>query len=119
MDTKTSRLVKRRERLLRELAALKLVVHGSYIERFSTCARRHCACHQGRKHGPRSYVVVYRKAQQRQVYVPRKQLRAVQQGLRQDEQAADLLREITDINLALMRAGALELSGHPRKEGNE
>ena len=119
METNVSRLLERRKRLLRKLAALKLVVHGSYIERFSTCARKHCACHQGDKHGPRSYVVMYRNAQQRQVYVPQAQVRAVRQGLRQDEQAADLLRKITDINLALMRTGALEASGYEGQEGNK
>ena len=93
------------------------MVHGSYIERFSTCARKDCACHQGDKHGPRSYVVVYREARQRQVYVPREQLRAVRQGLQQDEQAAELLRQITDVNLALMRAGMLEASRAPKAQG--
>ena len=117
MDTKISGLLEKRGRLLRKLAALKRVVHGSYIERYSTCARKHCACHQGDKHGPRSYVVIYRKAKQRQVYVPKEQVRAVRQGLRQDEQAAGLLRKITDINLALMQAGALEASGHERQKG--
>lgn len=116
MDTTIGQLLQRRERLLRKLAALNLVVHGSYIERFSACARKQCACHQGDKHGPRSYVVIYRNARQRQVYVPQEQVRAVRQGLRQDEQAADLLRKITDINLALMRAGALDASGHERQE---
>jgi hypothetical protein len=119
METKISRLLEKRERLLRKLAALRRVVHGSYVERFSTCARKHCACHHGDKHGPRSYVVIYRNAQQRQVYVPQEQVRAVRQGLRQDEQAADLLRQITDINLGLMRAGALAASGHERQEGDE
>jgi hypothetical protein len=119
MDARISRLLERRKRLLQKLAGLKLMVHGSYLERFSTCARKHCACHQGDRHGPRSYVVIYREAQQRQVYVPQEQVCAVRQGLRQDEQAADVLRRITDINLALMRAGALEGSGDARREGRK
>ena len=119
MDTRIERLLERRERLLRKLAALRLVVHGSYIKRFTTCARKQCACHQGDKHGPRSYVVIYRNAQQRQVYVPQEQVRAVRRGLRQDEQAADLLRKITDINLALMRAGALDAFGHEQQEDDK
>ena len=119
MDTKIGRLLERRERLLQKLTALKLVMHGSYIQRFSTCARKQCACHQGDKHGPRSYVVIYRNAQQRQVYVPQEQVRAVRKGLRQDEQVAELLRKITDINLALMRAGALDALGHKQQEGDE
>jgi hypothetical protein len=116
MDAKIKRLLERRDRLLQKLAALTLLVHGSYIERFSTCSRKHCPCHQGVKHGPRSYVVIYRDARQRQVYVPQEQVRAIRQGLRQDEKAVELLRKITDINLALMRAGALTASGHEHEK---
>lgn len=118
MKMKIGKLLEKRERLLRQLAALRLVVHGSYLERFSTCTRKDCACHRGDTHGPRSYVVLYRNAKQRQIYVPQEQVRAVRQGLRQDEQAGDLLRKITDINVALMRAGALEASGHERRKGD-
>jgi hypothetical protein len=117
MEKKISKLLDKRKRLLEKLASLHLMVHGSYIERFSTCARKNCACHRGDKHGPRSYVVIYRDAQQRQVYVPREQVHSVQRGLRQDEQAADLLRQITDVNLALMRAGVLEVTSLPTEGG--
>jgi len=117
MEKKVVKLLAKRERLLQKLASLPLMVHGSYIERFSTCARKNCACHRGDKHGPRSYLVIYRNAQQRQVYVPRGQVHAVQRGLQQDKQAADLLRQITDVNLALMRAGELEASSHPTEGG--
>jgi hypothetical protein len=117
MEKKIKKLLEKRERLLQKLASLHLMVHGSYVERFSTCARKNCACHRGDKHGPRSYVVIYREAQQRQVYVPREQVHAVQRGLQQDEQAAELLRQITDVNLALMRAGVLEATSRPTTEG--
>lgn len=119
MDTRIGKLLEKRKRLLQKLASLQLVVHGSYVERFSTCARKQCVCHQGDKHGPRSYVVIYRDARQRQVYVPQEQLRAIRRGLRQDEQAAELLRRITDINLVLMRAGVLDASEHEWLEGDK
>lgn len=110
VDSKSRKLVERRARLLRRLAGLELALHGSYVERFSTCARKQCACHRGEKHGPRAYVVVYREGRQRQVYVPKDQVRAVKKGLWQDARAQELVRQITEINLALMRAGVLEES---------
>jgi len=110
MNAKARKLIAKRQRLLGKLAALILVTHGSYLERFSTCARDKCACHQGKKHGPRAYVVIYRDGRQRQVYVPRSQLRAVRKGVRQHERALDLLRQVTDVNLKLMRDGLLEES---------
>jgi len=116
LDSKSRKLIERRARLLRRLAGLQLAVHGSYVERFSTCARERCACHRGEKHGPRAYVVVYRDGRQRQVYVPKDQVRAVQRALRQDTQAQELIRQITDINLALMRAGVLAESFVPQSQ---
>lgn len=119
MDTRLCKLVEKRQRLLGKLAALRLVTYASYLERFSTCTRKNCPCHQGHKHGPRSYVVVYRDGRQRQVYVPQDQVSAVQKGLRQHEQALGLLRQITDINLVLMRAGVLEESLELEGQGGD
>jgi hypothetical protein len=119
MNAKARKLIARRQRLLGKLAALSLVTHGSYLERFSTCARKNCACHQGKKHGPRAYVVIYRDGRQRQRYVPRNQLRAVRKGLRQHARALELLRQVTDINLKLMREGLLEESLKLAKEGEK
>lgn len=110
MNASSKRLVARRRRLLQKLEALSLLVHGSYLERFSTCSRKGCACHQGKKHGPRTYVVIHRDGRQRQVYVPKEEVGSIRKGLRQHEQALALFRKITDINLKLMRDGLLEES---------
>jgi hypothetical protein len=119
MNAKAQKLIAKRRRLLQKVAGLSLVTHGSYLERFSTCARKDCACHQGNKHGPRAYVVVYRGGKQRQVYVPQDQIAAVRKGVRQHERAVDLLRQVTDINLALMREGLLNESLRAEREGVE
>lgn len=117
MNAKARKLIAKRRRLLRKLACLSLITHGSYLERFSTCARKNCACHQGTKHGPRAYLVVYRDGRQRQVYVPQNQIAAARRGVRQHEQALELLRQITDINLSLMREGLLMESLQTEQEG--
>ena len=117
MNESTRKLVRKRQRLLEEIADLSLLTHGSFLERFSTCARKQCACHQGKKHGPRAYVVVYQKGRQKQVYVPQAQLKAVRKGLRQHERALELLRQVTQINLKLMRDGLLEESLEAAKKG--
>jgi len=101
-------LVRERQRLLDRLAGLSLLLHGSYLERFSTCARPQCECHRGRRHGPRAYVVVYRNKRQRQAYVPKAERDAVRRGLLQHRQMEEIIQAVTDINLKLMRAGRLE-----------
>jgi hypothetical protein len=96
-------LRQRRERLLAQLGKLSLLLHGSYLERFSACARPTCACHDGRKHGPRSYLVIYRRKRQRQVYIPEAQRRAVRRGLRQYQELGKIVQQLTDLNLRLLR----------------
>jgi len=108
MNAKARKLIARRQRLLNGLTELSLLTHGSYLERYSTCSRESCTCHQGKKHGPRAYIVVYRDGRQRQVYIPKEQVALIRKGLRQHERALDVLKQITDINLKLMREGLLE-----------
>lgn len=118
MNQEERKLIRQRERLLQSLAGLPLLLHASYLERFSVCSRPQCRCHRGMKHGPRAYLVVYRDKRQRQVYVPNPQQKAVLRGLRQYEQLAEIVQAITDINLKLMRAGVLERSASlGRKKG--
>jgi len=117
MNPDERKLIRERERLLEQLAGLSLLLHASYLERFSTCVRPQCACHRGQKHGPRAYLVVYRNKRQRQAYVPQSQHEAVRRGLRQYEQLSEIVRAITDINLQLIRAGGLADSQGPTRRG--
>lgn len=107
-------LLNKRKVLLKRLEQLSLLIHGSYLERFSTCVRKNCACHQGNKHGPRSYVVRYDRKRQRQVYVPQSQRQAIRRGVRQHEKLLDAVNEITAVNIQLMRMGELAALSLPK-----
>ena len=119
MRTAAPKLLQERAILLERLAGLSLVIRGSYLERYTTCTRRNCACHKGRKHGPRSYVVVYHNKKQRQVYVPQAKRRLIREGIRQHGQLIALVKEITGINLRLMRTGTLLKSVTPHGKGGK
>ncbi len=108
--SRTRALRRERKRLLLELAELSLLVRGSYLERFSTCSRPGCTCHQGRRHGPRAYLAVTRNKVQRQVYVPQGQVEAVRAGVKQYHRLLELAQRISTINLELMRGGELNVS---------
>ena len=102
-----AKLRKQRQKLLEEMGTLCLLVHGSLFERFSTCSRPHCACHQGKRHGPRTYVAVTEDKVQRQHFIRKGQAAAVKRGIRQYHRLRELTRRITRINLELMRHDAL------------
>lgn len=119
MNQTTRKLLRKREALFERLAALQILVHGSYLERFSSCSRPTCSCHKGRKHGPRSYLVVYEGKKQRQIYVPQEQRRPIQEGIRQHEELRAIVKEITRINVRLMRRRALAASEPAPRTGGK
>lgn len=99
------RLVRERKRLLDEVAELPLALRASIFERFSTCSRAECACHQGKRHGPRTYLAVTKDNRQRQHYVPKDQCEAARKGVRQYHRLQEIINRVTDINLQLMKGG--------------
>ena len=99
-------LRRQRQKLLAELPSLAGLIKGSLFERFSTCCRPHCACHEGKRHGPRCYISITEGAGQRQRYVRKADVAAVRAGVRQYHRLQEIARRITAINLELIREGA-------------
>jgi hypothetical protein len=97
---------KKRKSLLRELAGLKVIIRGSYLERMSTCVRQSCECHRGKKHGPRGYVTSGKP--QRQHYVPAGQRDAAKRGVKEYQRLLEVADELTKIHLELLSEGKLD-----------
>jgi hypothetical protein len=101
-------LRRERERLAAQVSAFSRILHGSFLERFSTCSRPGCACHRGRRHGPRAYVVVRTGKIQRQHYIAHGQIEAVRKAIARYHRLMALVERISAINLQLMRGGCLD-----------
>ena len=100
-------LLRERHGLLREMSKLSLMIRGSFFQRYSTCSRPDCACHRGKRHGPRHYVAVTQGKIQKQYYVPNVQAEAVREGVGQYQRMMRIADRLTEINLELMKGGAL------------
>jgi hypothetical protein len=101
-------LLEKRTALLKELGKNAWLLRGTWVERYSTCMRPDCKCHQGEKHGPRHYVAIMRNGKQRQVYVRRQHESLVRAGLARSQTIDDILLQITEINLELLKEGAYD-----------
>ena len=99
-------LRRQRKALLEELPTLGGLIKGSLFERFSTCSRPHCACHEGKRHGPRCYLGLVEAQRQRQRYVRKRDVAAIRAGVRQYHRLLEIAKRITAINLELIREGA-------------
>ena len=97
------KLQKERAGLLAELATLSLLLHGSWVERYSVCSRPDCKCRRGERHGPRHYLVVSEAGRQRQKYVANSQVKAALEGLAQHRRLRQIVDRITQLNLNLMK----------------
>lgn len=105
---KVDELCAERHELLLELGTLCTLIHGSVFERFSVCSRPNCSCHDGNRHGPRTYLAVGGGGGQRQHYVPVSQVAAAHEAVRQYDRLRRIVDRITRINLELLRGGSLE-----------
>lgn len=103
MNKKTMSLGEQRDALLAEMASLRDLLNGSLVRRYSTCSRKDCACHSGRRHGPRLYLAVTGDGGQRQCYVPAACAARAAEGVAQGRRLRAIVREVTALNLRLLR----------------
>jgi hypothetical protein len=104
MSSKTLNQLKReRDALLDEMRSLQRLLHGSFVERFSTCSRPGCKCHAGDRHGPRHYLVLYADGKQRQKYIPNALVETVKEGLEEDERLQQIVARLTELNFKILK----------------
>ena len=106
MSNNMRKLIEERKQLLEELSTLDHMLYGSWLERYSTCSRKNCKCHQGDLHGPRYYLVVNERGHQKQKYIAVGQKEAALAGVVQGKRMLEIVEAITQINLQLIKEGA-------------
>jgi hypothetical protein len=105
----TLALRQRKAALLRQRALPPEAIRASVVERFGTCGKPQCACHQGQKHGPYYYLTQCLAPGRVQKFL----LRSAQaQSSARTATAAfnrfyDGLEELSQINTELLRRGEL------------
>lgn len=97
------KLIEERSGLLKELASLQGILHGSLVERYTVCSRPNCKCHQGDRHGPMRCLVVNVNGKQRQKYIPNKKVGEAMSGLKQYRRLQEIISRITMLNLQLFK----------------
>ena len=103
MSKKKSSPTERRDALLAEMASLRGLLNGSLVQRHSTCSRKNCACHKGKRHGPRLYLAATGDGGQRQTYIPAALAERAAEGVAQARRLRAIVREVTALNLLLLR----------------
>ena len=103
------KLLQRRNQLAKELSSHAGVLHGTWVERYTVCSRKGCKCHRGEKHGPRYHLAVMENGKQKQHYIRMTNKELAMKGLEHNRVIEQILQEMTQINLELMKEGAYEI----------
>ena len=98
-----SALLNEQADITNQLGEFTNLIRGSIFSRFSTCSRPSCSCHEGKRHGPRYYVVTTQGTSQRQHYIPNSQVDNVKRSIKEFNDLMALIDRLTAINLKLIR----------------
>ena len=97
-----------RQRKAHLLGSLKLpphLIHASLLERFLTCGRPQCSCHQGHKHGPFFYLsrCLAKGRMSSLLLKSDAQITQARQAVQAYRQLLEALDQLSWINLELLR----------------
>lgn len=101
-------LLARRRRLAGGLSDPERTLRGVLLAEGRRCSSEGCRCRRGELHGPYSYLAVYADGRTRTVYVPQALASVCEAHVEFTHRNEDLLGEISQINLELLRRRALE-----------
>jgi hypothetical protein len=103
----TLALRQRKLALLRMLPLPPQAIRASVVERFGTCGKANCACHQGQKHGPYYYLTQCLAPGKMQKFLLKTlaHQRAARAATNAFNQFYDGLEELSQINTELLRRG--------------
>jgi hypothetical protein len=110
----TLALRQRKAHLLRSLKLPPQLIHASLLERFLTCGRPKCSCHQGQKHGPVFYLsrCLPKGRMSSLLLKSDAQITQARQAVQAHRQLLETLDQLSWLNLELLRRGE-PLAGEP------
>ena len=99
-------LIKERDRLAKSLAGLKYILRGSIMKHGNICGKSVCICKRKDNpilHGPYSYLSHRSKKGINTIFLNKKKLPIAQKGVREYNEAIDLIYRLAEINFRILR----------------
>ena len=107
IELSVRQLQARRRRLAGAVAGVDGTLHGVLMSRGRRCSSAGCHCRRGELHGPYWYLSIYDEGRSRTVYVPSSVEPVVAEQVAATQRNEQLLSEISQINLELLKRRAL------------
>ena len=100
-------LLARRRRLAAGVADPEGTLRGVLLREGRRCSSAGCRCRRGELHGPYTYLATYGDRRSRTIYVPAVVAAIAEAHVEVTQRSDELLAEISQINLELLRRRAL------------
>ena len=109
MDKKEIQQIKRRKRTLEQrMGMLTPVMRGTVVELATTCGHPTCRCAQGGEKHKKLYFSVSAKGKTKLIYLGKERAELAKRYADNYKALAELIDEMTLINMDLLRQNALE-----------
>lgn len=99
-------LIKKRKTLVKRLGGLDRILRGSIVKQGNICGKAVCICKRNKNpvlHGPYNYLSHRSTKGINTIFLTEKKLRYAKDGIRQYNEAIELIYKIAEINFAILR----------------
>lgn len=105
-EARLEELVKERDRLVKSLGGLKRILRGSIVRHSNICGKAICICKRKNNpvlHGPYNYLSHRSRGLINTIFLNKKKLPLAQKGVREYDEAIELIYRIAEINFRILR----------------
>ena len=99
-------LLKERDRLAQSLGSLRRILRGSIMKHGNICGKPVCICKRKKDpvlHGPYNYLSHRSRKSINTIFLNKKKLMVAKKGIRQYDEAIELIYRIAEINFHILR----------------
>jgi len=99
-------LLKKRKALAKHLGALSHILRGSIVKQGNVCGKAVCICKRKKNpvlHGPYSYLSHRSRKAFNTIFLNKKKLSIAEEGVKEYNEAIDLIYRLAEINFRILR----------------
>jgi hypothetical protein len=105
-EVNLNELLNKRNLLLQKLSGLKYILRGTIVKQGNVCGKPVCRCKRTNNpilHGPYNYLSSRSRKSANTIFLTRRKLLYAKRGVREYNEAIDIIYQIAEINFKILR----------------
>ena len=95
-------LLKKRDKMVKQIPINKEIIKGSLVELKITCGKFNCHCYKGEKHAA-LYISKSHKGKTQMTYIPKKCKKEIREYVRRYKKLIKAINALSDINIKIIK----------------